>query len=536
MKYLLFTALLIVQIQRGISQPVLQTPEQAWWNVIHYALQITPNFDKKYINGSNEIRFRVVDTGRLMQIDLQEPLSITSIVWHNTALKIDKKKKDGYLVQFPTALQKEKIETITLYFEGLPKVSVKAPWDNGWIWATDKKGRPWMSVTCEGAGASIWFPCKDVLCDEPDSGASISLTVPDTLVAVANGRLLQKTVNTNATTTYTWAVVNTINNYNIIPYIGKYVSWHKNYPGEKGKLDCDYWVLDYNLDKAKKQFLQADSMLQCFEYWMGPYPFYEDGYKLVEAPSLGMEHQSAIAYGNEFGNGFKGRDLSGTGWGLKWDFILVHESGHEWFGNSITARGYADTWIHEGFTKYLETIYTTYISGTEAGNDYAIGIRKKILNDKPIVGSTSSDQYNKGSTLLHMIRQLLDDAAFRKLLRAMNKNFYHQNVSTDQIVRFINQFSKQDFTKTAEQYLRTTQIPVLEYTFTNLEFKYRWANCIDGFDMPLQVSFDGRKNRLLKPTEKWQKLAMPGGAEKTFSVDRNFYADSKLIVQSPAGN
>ncbi len=534
MKYFSFIVLLFIQLQNGIAQTVRQNADQAWWNVVHYYLQVRPDFNKKFISGSNQIRFRVLESRSSLQIDLQQPLQITSIDWKNTSLKFER-NNNNYKVQFPDTLKKGSIENITIYFEGVPKVSVRAPWDNGWIWATDKKGRPWMSVTCEGSGASIWFPCKDILGDEPDSGATVSITVPDSLVAVANGRLQQKTIHENGTVTYTWAVVNTINNYNIIPYIGKYTSWHKTYAGEKGPLDCDFWVLDYSLEKAKEQFLQADTMLHCFEYWMGPYPFYEDGYKLVEAPNLGMEHQSAIAYGNDFGNGFKGRDLSGTGRGLRWDFILVHESGHEWFGNSITALNDDDSWIHEGFTKYLETIYTASLSGAEAGNEYARGITKKVLNDQPIVGSNSSDKYNKTSALLHMIRQLVGDTAFRKMLRGLNKTFYHRNVSTEQVIAAINDFTGHDFTRTCNQYLRTIQIPVLEYRINKKRFEYRWTNCIAGFDMPFRVSMGSKENILLFPSTSWQQKKIHTKNTQLFSADINFYVETKRL-EPAAGN
>jgi aminopeptidase N len=302
---------------------------------------------------------------------------------------------------------------LTLHFHGKPREAVRPPWDGGWIFSKDKLGRPWMSVACQGLGASVWYPCKDHQSDEPDNGAKLRITIPDTLVAVGNGRLTGKTSYQPGTMTWDWEVKNPINNYNIIPYIGKYVTWHETFDGEKGKLDCDYWVLDYELDKAKEQFKQAPLMLRCFEHWMGPYPFYEDGYKLVQAPHLGMEHQSAVAYGNQFKNGYLGRDLSGTGWGLKWDFIIIHESGHEWFANNITSKDLADMWIHEGFTNYSETLFTTCEFGVEAGNDYCIGTRKNIRNDIPVIGpygvnqEGSGDMYYKGGNLLHTIRNII---------------------------------------------------------------------------------------------------------------------------------
>jgi len=333
--------------------------------------------------------------------------------------------------------------------------------------------------------------------------------------------------------TYTWAVVNPINNYDIIPYIGKYVTWHEDFQGEKGKLDCDFWVIDYNLDKAKVEFLEVDSMLRCFEHWFGPYPFYEDGYKLVESPHLGMEHQSAVAYGNKFQKGYSGKDLSGTGWGLKWDFIIVHESGHEWFGNNITAKDLADEWLHEGFTNYSETIYTECCCGLEAARDYNFGIRKNIQNKSTIIGQygvnndpEGTDEYYKGGNLIQTIRQIInDDSLFREILRGLNKTFYHQTVTTKQVEDYISEKSKINFSKVFDQYLRTTKIPTLEYKQDGYTISYRWTNVVQGFHMPVKINFGGIK--WIMPTEQWQKLSIKAEGDNTFTVDRNFYINLK---------
>ncbi|MBI3232604.1 MAG: hypothetical protein HYZ42_00940 [Bacteroidetes bacterium] len=291
------------------TAPVGVGQEQKWWNLLYYKINITPDYERKYITGTNSITFSAWQSDTILQIDLQNPMRITSVRWKGKSLVFKHRKEDNYLVIFPTVIKAGEKQTISVDFEGEPKESVKPPYDNGWIWAKDLNGRPFISVACEGSGASIWLPCKDVLYDEPDNGVSFSITVPDTLTAVSNGRLKRKSTGKQHTTTYTWEVVNPINNFNIIPYIGKYVSWHARYDGLKGKLDCDYWVLDYNLTKGKSHFKQTDSLLRAFEYWAGPYPFYEDSYKVVEAPMDGMEHQSALAYGNGFQNGLKGKDL-----------------------------------------------------------------------------------------------------------------------------------------------------------------------------------------------------------------------------------
>ena len=490
------------------------TPERAWWNVLHYDIQVTPNYEKKSIKGVTGIRLQALATGKVLQIDLQEPLRILSIRWRNSTLKF-KREGNAFHVYLPRTMKKGSVETLTINYEGVPRAAVRPPWDGGWIWTKDKLGRPWMSVACQGLGASVWYPCKDHQSDEPDSGANLHITVADTLVAVGNGRLQGRKENENGTATYSWRVVNPINNYNIIPYIGKYVTWHEDYPGEKGKLDCDFWVLDYELEKAKVQFKQVDSMLHCFESWMGPYPFYEDGYKLVQAPHLGMEHQSAVAYGNHFANGYLGRDLSGTGWGLKWDFIIVHESGHEWFANSITSNDLADMWIHESFTNYSETLYTTCQDGVEAGNDYVIGTRMNIRNDKPIIGAYgvnnegSGDMYYKGGNMLHMIRQILGDDGYRGLLHGLNSDFYHKTVTTQQVEAYISRYAKKDLSRLFDQYLRTTKIPVLEYKLnSNTLVSYHWTNCVKGFNMPVRVTMAGQQELWITPTEDWKTLSL----------------------------
>jgi aminopeptidase N len=506
------------------TAPVSVKQEQKWWNLLYYKIDITPDYERKYITGTNSITFSALQSDTILQIDLQDPMRITSVRWKDKSLVFKHSKEATYLVIFPTVIKAGEKQTISIQFEGVPKESLKPPYDNGWIWAKDLNGRPFISVACEGSGASIWLPCKDVLYDEPDNGVSFSIKVPDTLTAVANGRLKKILTGKQGTTTFTWKVVNPINNYEIIPYIGKYVSWHEDYAGLKGKLDCDYWVLDYSLNKAKSHFKQIDTMLRAFEHWCGPYPFYEDSYKVVEAPMDGMEHQSALAYGNGFQNGLKGKDLiSRSGWGLKFDFILVHESGHEWFGNSITASTSGDSWIHEGFTKYLETLYTSCVFGIEAGNDYAVGTWKRIKNDEPVLGTNTSDQYYKGSAMLHMIRQIIGDTSFKEVLTGLSKEFYHQTVNTNEILNFFNRYTKKDFTKIFDQYLKTIQIPTLSYSFQDSIFQYRWENCIKDFSMPVRITFDGKNYQFIFPSTQWQTSKVSPTSSKGFHVDRNFY-------------
>jgi aminopeptidase N len=520
-------------------------PERDWWDVLHYDIQVTPDYATKTITGRTTIQYRVTKAQHsgYMQIDLQQPLTIDTILY-NSKLYINHPAQpyynEGNTWHIPLPLVPEgSVQAITLIYHGKPREARMPPWDGGWIWAKDKKGTPWMSVACQGLGASVWYPCKDHQSDEPDNGALLTVKAPEGLVAVGNGRpvpsiksLLSsagsgaQSARNPVSNVYSWEVKAPINNYNIIPYIGKYVNWADTFMGEKGKLDLNFWVLEEDLEKAKKQFTQVKPMLRALEYWFGPYPFYEDGYKLVQSPHLGMEHQSAVAYGNQFQNGYLGRDLSGSGWGLKWDYIIVHESGHEWFGNNITTKDIADMWVHEGFTDYSETLFIEYYYGKEAANAYLQGLRKNIQNDQNIIGNYnvnqegSGDMYYKGANLIHTIRQVInDDEKFRRILRGLNQEFYHQTVTSKQVEDYISQQSGKDLGKIFDQYLRTTRIPVLELKAEKDKIKYKWTNCVPGFNMPVKLT----TGQWLYPTATEQKIKIEKGGFDKAEVDKNFY-------------
>ena len=516
-------------------------PTRDWWDVTKYDLHVKFNLGDSSISGYNIIHFKSLKKADTLQIDLQEPMILDSVFVLKTGREVNKRpqpfRKDGdvYFIRMPSLkeLSNTYNHIILIYYHGKPRIAIRPPWDGGLIIKKDEKNNPFVSIACQGLGASVWYPCKDHQSDEPDS-AEMHITVPDSLMCVGNGRFRGKINNGDGTATYDWAVVNPINNYNLIPYIGKYAHFSEVFDGEKGKLDMDYWVLEYNLDKAKAQFKDAPRMMKAFEHWFGPYPFYEDGYKLVEAPHLGMEHQSATAYGNKYKNGYLGRDLSGTSWGLKWDFIIIHESGHEWFANNITSKDIGDMWIHEGFTNYSETLFTDYWYGKQAGNEYVIGTRKGIQNDIPIIGpynvnqEGSGDMYPKSGNMLHSIRQVInDDSLFRQILRGLNKTFYHQTVTTKQVEDYINKESRINFSKVFDQYLRTTQIPVLEYKIDGYKLSYRYTNCVKGFNLPLKITF--KTEQWIKPTEKWKTLNLYPEGDNSFSVDPNFYIKTKKV-------
>jgi len=505
------------------------TPERAWWDLNFYNLKVKVDPTAKTISGSNEIRYKVLQSNQLLQIDLQPPLQIDRVEQDGQVLTADKQGRNAYLIRLQKPQTVGALESVTIWYSGKPQTARRAPWDGGFSWSKDAAGQPFVATSCQGLGASIWWPCKDHMYDEPDSQA-ISITVPPGLMDVSNGRLRRITDNPDGTRTFDWFVVNPLNNYGVNANIANYSHFADSLQGEKGVLSLDYYVLPENLEKAKVQFKQVKLMLRAFEHWFGPYPFYEDGYKLVEVPYLGMEHQSSVTYGNQYKNGYLGRDLSGTGWGLKWDFIIVHESGHEWFANNVTYRDIADMWVHEGFTNYSESLYTEFYFGKEAGAAYVRGCRENIENRRPIVGiygvnsEGSTDMYYKSGNMLHTIRQIVDnDARWLAILRGINHDFYHQVVDGAQIENYLSQQSGKNLQKIFDQYLRTVDIPTLEYRVEKNKLTYRWSNCVPGFDMPVKIRLASGKYTFIYPTPQSQTTTLPGLKKKTFEVDKNFY-------------
>lgn len=533
---LLFLFYLNLKAQEYTEQDSLRgsiTPERAWWDLNYYHLDIEVSPENKYIKGSNLIRYKVLEENSVLQIDLQPPLKITDIVQDNESL-VYKQNGNVFLVTLNKPQQKGSFNELKVFYEGNPKEAVRAPWDGGFSWKQDSDGKPFVATSCQGLGASVWWPNKDHMYDEVDSMA-ISVTVPKGLMNVSNGRL-RKVENKGDLTTYHWFVSNPINNYGVNVNIANYEEFSDRYQGENGELTLDYYVLKGNLDKAEEQFKQVPLMLEAFEHWFGPYPFYEDGFKLVEVPYLGMEHQSSVTYGNKYQNGYLGRDLSGSGWGLKFDFIIIHESGHEWFANNITYKDIADMWVHEGFTAYSENLYLDYHFGKEASAEYVIGTRELIKNDRPIIGDYnvnkegSVDMYYKGANILHTLRQLVeDDTLWREVLRGLNKEFYHKTITTKQIENYISDKTKKDLTAFFNQYLRTNQIPLLEYKKEGDRLTYRYQNIVDDFDMPVRI-FAGTKEHWLFPTSAWKTEKLKNIAAEGLYLDKNFYIDSQEII------
>jgi len=524
---------LFAQGQEITRQEMLRgtvTPEREWWDVLHYDLTVQFFPETRRLKGSNEITFKTLKAGNKMQIDLQPPLAITKVTHGDAQLKFER-EGNVYWVSFDKDVPKGVEDKIEVFYEGVPTASKNPPWVGGITWGRDDLGDNFINTTCEGIGASIWWPNKDIGSDEPDRGMNITVTVPENLTAVSNGRL-KKTDHDVAgkTRTFHWEVVNPINNYGVNVNIGNYVSFSEKYRGMGGVLDIDYWVLPHQKDSATKQFKEVTRMLEAFEHWFGKYPFYEDSYKLVTVSYPGMEHQSSVTYGNWFRNGYLQRDGSGTGVGFKFDFIIVHESAHEWFGNNISMKDAADMWIHEGFANYAESLFVEYFFGKKDAEDYVVGNRRLIRNDRPIIGTYganregSGDMYPKGGNMLHTIRHIInDDAKWLSILRGLNADFWHQTVTTQQIESYISNKAGIDLSKVFDQYLRTTKIPLLKYQTNGKTVAFRYERVVEGFAMPIRVRING-KEVSLTPNAATQSFIF-SEETKTFDVDRNFYID-----------
>jgi aminopeptidase N len=509
-------------------------PGRAWWDAEFYDLHIGVNPADSSVRGWNTITYRVIAPAREMQLDLREPLVVDSVLQGGRKISV-RRDSDAFFVRLPESHPVGSRGTVSVYYHGRPRVAHHAPWDGGIVWTRDSLGNTYVASAVEGFGASGWWPLKDYLADEPDS-QRVAITVPDPLVDVSNGRLRSVTHHPDHTTTYEWFVKNPINSYDVALNAGAYVHFSQMYEGENGPLTMDFWPLAYHLEAAQQQFKQATTMMSCFEHWFGPFPWYEDGYKLVETPHLGMEHQSAVGYGNRYQNGYLGTDLSNTGYGLRWDFIIVHESAHEWWGNSISGKDHADMWVHESFANYAEALYTECRFGKDAGARYQIGSRAKVRNDAPIVpaygvnAEGSGDMYYKGGNMLHTIRQVVnDDEKWRGILRGLQSTFRHQTVSGKQVEDYISEHAGSDLAPVFAEYLTTTQIPALEYRLNGSSLSYRWADVVPNFAMPVRVTLAGRAVTL-HPTTSWQTMPTTIHEASELHVDPNFYVTARVAT------
>lgn len=508
------------------GQPATRT----CYDINYYHLDVKLDVAHRFISGSNLFRFTATRDFTRLQFDLFANLAVDKVTYHGREVPFTR-EANAVFVTFPTPLKAGRRDEFTVTYSGQPTIAKKAPWDGGFVFAHDTTGAPWVATACQGVGASIWWPTKDQQADEVDS-MLISVAVPRGLTDVSNGRLRGTHKLPGGYTRFDWAVTNPINNYDVALNVAKYAHFSDVYQGEKGPLTLDYWVLPQNLAKAKTQFAaNVKPMLKSMEYWFGPYPFYRDGYKLVETPHLGMEHQSAVAYGNHYLNGYLGRDRSATGWGAKWDFIIIHESGHEWFGNNITSRDIADMWVHESFTTYSESLFVESQYGKQAGQEYLHGQRRDIQNDGPIIGpygvnkEGSGDMYDKGSNLLNMVRTALnDDARWRQMLRGLNQTFYHQTVTGQQVIDYLSREAGRDFSPVFAQYLQYSSLPVLEMRLEKGQLLGRWVANVPAFDLPVRVRLKGGEYKFVTPTTKFKPVDLPGATRDNVEVDTfNYY-------------
>ncbi|QKG54686.1 M1 family metallopeptidase [Hymenobacter sp. BRD67] len=508
------------------GQPLART----CYDINYYHLDVKLDVARRFISGSNLFRFTATRDFTRLQFDLFANLEIGKVVYKGRSVPFTR-EANAVFVTFPEVIRQGSRDEFTVEYSGFPIIAKKAPWDGGFVFTQDAAGQPWVATACQGVGASIWWPTKDQQADEVDS-MLISIAVPKGLKDVSNGRLRGTAKLPGGYTRYDWAVTNPINNYDVALNVGNYVHFGDTYQGENGALTLDYWVLPENLEKAKSQFTaNVKPMLKSMESWFGPYPFYKDGYKLIEAPHLGMEHQSAVAYGNKYQNGYLGRDRSATGWGTKWDFIIIHESGHEWFGNNITSKDIADMWVHESFTTYSEALFVESQFGKQAGQEYLHGQRRNISNDGPIIGpygvnkEGSGDMYDKGSNLLNMVRTAInDDAKWHSILRGLSRTFYHQTVTGQQVIDYISREAGRDFRPVFAQYLQYANLPILEMRVENNQLLGRWIANVPGFDLPVRLRVKGGEYQFVTPTTKWQPLALPGATRENVEVDTfNYY-------------
>lgn len=504
-------------------------PERSY-DVLRYHLDVRVDPEERFISGSNTIVFRAEEDLPVMQVDLFENLEVDSIVHKGKMLEYTR-KYNAVFVDLEGPITRNEVDSIEFHYSGNPVIARNAPWDGGFVFDRDKEGNPWIAVAVQGTGASLWYPNKDHQSDEPEE-VLIEVAVPNSLMNVSNGRLVGKQSLDDGYTKWSWRVTNPINNYNIVLNIGNYVHFSDTYED----LDLDYYVLPYNLEKAWEQFEEVKIMMECFYEKFGDYPFVEDGFKLVETPYLGMEHQSAVAYGNEYMMGYLGNDLSGTGIGLKWDYIIIHETGHEWYGNSITAADIADMWIHESFTSYTEAVYVECRWGKEESLEYLKGLRRGIGNDSPIIGDYgvnsegSGDMYFKGANLLNTIRSIYDDdKLWWKTLKDYTETYKHQIIDTETTERFFDAASPVDLEPVFDQYLRHSRLPELQIREGTDGISYRWKAGVEDFDMPVDVFVNGEEVRL-RPTDQWRTIPGTSGEDAEVRVNElEFYINVTRI-------
>jgi aminopeptidase N len=496
-------------------------PHRANNDLLYYHLDVRVDPARKFLSGKNTIRFKMLKDDARIQLDLHPALNIDKILFAAAPLKYEREEGTVF-VTFPQTLKSGRVYSIDFYYSGNPVESGRF---GGITFKKDPSGRDWINTSCEDVGASAWWPNKDQWRDEVE-GMRISVAVPNELMDVSNGKFVGKTDLGDGYTRWDWLVQYPINNYNVSLNIGNYT----HFADRLGDLPLDFYVLPENLDKARKQFAQARGTMEAFRHYFGEYPFKRDGYKLIEVPYSGMEHQSAVTYGNRFANGYLERDWTGVGISPRFDFIIVHESAHEWFGNSVTASDRSDMWIHEGWGTYLECLYVEYMYGHDDYLKYTNGYKTKVKNERPIVAprgvnaTPPGDQYFKGALFLHTLRSIVgDEKLWRSLLRDFYQTFKYRNIMTEDVVEFFNRRTGKELTPIFNQYLRHVALPVLELKFDEVQgaVAYRWRADEPGFNMPVRVGVRGNW-QLIQPTAEW-KVMKTQLKKKDFSVATDLY-------------
>ncbi len=522
--------LLAQQFSRADSLRGTLNKFRSVFDVTYYELDLRIIPEQRFIQGSNTIHYNVVNDFTKIQLDLFANMQIDSILFGGQSLEFNR-EGDAFYVDFPSIQKKGEIGILTVYYNGNPTVAERPPWDGGFVWQEDSLSRPWIGVACEGIGASLWWPNKDHLSDEPDS-MLISLRVPEGLMAVSNGNLREKTELDNNYTQFAWFVSYPINNYNVTVNIAEYAHIHDTYKSGTGKvLDLDYYVLSYNEDKARKHFKQVNEMLACFEQSYGPYPFWEDGYALVETPYWGMEHQGAIAYGNEYQNNEFG-----------FDFIIVHESAHEYWGNSISVNDHAEMWIHEAFTTYAEALYLECRDDYETAVAYLMSQKPNIKNKLPVLGPMGvnysgwedADMYYKGSWMLHSMRNTIDDPAlWHETIKDLYQEFALSHPTSSDVIAFMSKATGYNLNPIFELFLTTTVVPQLEYRIKKEKGKryleYRWNTPVEGFNMGMKYQVGDQSQEIIYPTNEWQNVPLEGKVKAIEFDHESFYFEAKEV-------
>ena len=512
--------------------------ERTWFDVTFYDLNITIDPDSQSIAGYNTIHYNVLKSYPVMQLDLFDNLNIDSIIYKDRALEY-KREYNAVFIEMGELVKPGELQQLTFYYSGKPTVAKRAPWDGGFVWDKDDNGNHFVGVACQGFGASSWWPNKDHQSDEPDS-MRIAGTVPSDLVLASNGRLRDTIQKNEDWTTYEWFVSYPINNYGVSVTIADFVNFNDSYESPtEGELDLRYYVLSYNLEKAKKQFEQVGPMMACFEEWLGPYPFWNDGFALIETPYLGMEHQSGIAYGNGYLTGYAGTDFSRIG--LTFDYIIIHEAGHEWWGNNLTSEDIGDMWIHEGFCTYSEALYVECMNGYETAMDYVNAKKPTISNREPVQGpygvnqEGAGDMYNKGMLMLNTVRHAVgDDELWKEILKGLQIDYRHSIVTRDDIIKYMNDKTGKDLAPIFSQYLDYTSIPQLQYKVAkkgkNLIVDYRWDADAEGFNLPFKYKDRNGEWLTIYPTSEWQTVKIKKMKEKNLEWSmREFYVVMKEV-------